>query len=311
MAIASGRSGSFWIRISLTVVVTAVVALMLPSLALSVRVIVGSNAACPSSKVISTLWNTFRQAEIAEQLTKASRLLSRDPEGYELWETPRGRFWIPQRSMASYYLFQMLAEEDRQVYGCGDYGVRPGDIALDCGANVGAYTRDALNRGARLVVAIEPAPDNLECLKRNFREEIEDGRVIVYGKGVWDRDAELELSSNEWSSGGYRFLQPGTPRGKGPVLALTTIDKLVEELRLERVHLIKMDIEGAEKKALAGAVNTLVTQRPKLVIATEHAADDTEKIPALIQTLSAGYQVECGACALFNGLVRREAMYFR
>ena len=34
----------------------------------------------------------------------------------------------------------------------------PGDTVLDCGANVGVYTKYALERGAAEVIAIEPAP---------------------------------------------------------------------------------------------------------------------------------------------------------
>jgi hypothetical protein len=45
-----------------------------------------------------------------------------------------------------------------------------------------------------LVVAIEPSPANLECLRRNMSREIASGRVIVYPKGVWDREDVLALN---------------------------------------------------------------------------------------------------------------------
>jgi FkbM family methyltransferase len=51
---------------------------------------------------------------------------------------------------------------------------------------------------------------------------------------------------------------------------LTTIDKIVDELHLPRVDLIKMDIEGAEVKALAGARNTLSRFHPRMSTAAEH-----------------------------------------
>ena len=55
------------------------------------------------------------------------------------------------------------------------------------------YTREALAEGAKLVVAIEPAPENLECLRRNLADEVAAGRVIIYGKGVWDKEDFLTI----------------------------------------------------------------------------------------------------------------------
>ena len=58
---------------------------------------------------------------------------------------------------------------------------------------MGLYAKTALASGAKLVVAIEPAPENIECLRRNLAQEIAAGRVIVYPKGVWDKDDTLAL----------------------------------------------------------------------------------------------------------------------
>ena len=85
-------------------------------------------------------------------------------------------------------------------------GVRKGDIVLDCGANLGTFTRTALDRGAKTVVAIEPAPENLECIRRSFKDEIASGRVILYPKGVWDKDDVLTLHIHHDNSAADSFL---------------------------------------------------------------------------------------------------------
>ena len=56
--------------------------------------------------------------------------------------------------------------------------------------------------GARTIVAVEPAPDNIECLRRNFADEIRAGRVIVYPKGAWDKESTLRLHRVKGNSGG-------------------------------------------------------------------------------------------------------------
>ena len=204
-----------------------------------------------------------------------------------------------------------LAEQERKIYGVGEQDVHAGDVVLDCGANVGVYTRESLKAGAKLVVAIEPAPENIECLRRNFAAEIAAGRVIVYEKGVWDKDDMLVMQVDPHNSAADSFIihRPGDVETKQ--LPLTTIDKLVAELKLERVDFIKMDIEGAEQRALAGARETLAKYHPRLALASYHVPDDPEKFPQIIRAIWPGYTMECGPCAEANGRVRPDVLYFR
>jgi len=55
-----------------------------------------------------------------------------------------------------------------------------------------------------------------------------------------------------------------------------------------------MDIEGAESKALAGAIKTIERFRPKLAIAIYHSMDDFIKIPKWIMDLNLGYEIYIG-----------------
>jgi FkbM family methyltransferase len=173
--------------------------------------------------------------------------------------------------------------------------IRPGDTVLDCGANVGVYTKYALERGAAEVIAIEPAPETISCLRRTFAADIAAGSVVVYPKGVWNRDELLQLKTNPTRSSMANSVVIGGDTG-GPAVPLTTIDKLVSELRLAHVDVIKMDIEGAEKKALEGASETLRRFRPRLAVALEHNRDDAYNIPAMVAARWPAYKIACGAC---------------
>lgn len=224
-------------------------------------------------------------------------LVQADPAGYDLYNPGGRQWWVPRRNRLA--LAEMMAEQEADVYAAGK-GVRAGDVVLDCGANVGVFTRHALDSGARTVVAIEPAPENLECLHRNFESEIRAGRVIVYPKGVWDRDDVLQLRSFDQESGGDSVALKFPGSREGPKVLLTTIDKMVAEVRLERVDFIKMDIEGAERRALAGARDTVSRYHPRMAISMEHQPDDPEAIPAVVAKLWPELKQECGPCRWVN-----------
>jgi FkbM family methyltransferase len=255
--------------------------------------ILGRAHGCPLVEAVASNRYSRRMLRAADAIAKGSRIVAAEP-GFRLWQTPRGRFWAPAGGGAA--LRWELAEQDKNIYGDGEHGVRAGDIVLDCGANVGVYTGVALAAGARLVVAIEPAPESLECLRRNFAAQIQNGRVIVCAKGVWDRDGALAINQDPGNSAAGSFVVTTPQMRKGPVLPLTTIDGIVAGLNLARVDFIKMDIEGAEAKALAGARATLAKFHPRMALAAYHRPDDVEKLPETARRAWPGYHVECGAC---------------
>jgi FkbM family methyltransferase len=246
---------------------------------------------------------------IQRQLDRDKKLLENDPAGYHLWNTAMGRYWVPQRD--DNVLTDNLAEQGTQVYGDREYGVQPGDVVFDCGANIGVYTRVALAAGAKLVVAIEPAPENVECLRRNYAAEIGQGRVIVVPKGVWDREDVLLLREDAGNSARDSFVGSFGPALRETRVPLTTIDRLVEELHLDSVGFMKLDIEGAEKRALAGARNTLRKYHPRMAIAMEHLDDDPVAIPRVVLAAAPSYRVVCGDCVDERFSVRPDVLFFR
>ena len=249
-----------------------------------------SSGECPADSLRSDEEKKRLSSEFRTELK-----LAKQDGDLQLWESPKGRFWMPGATKD--LLAFLLAEQAVKIYGKGDSGVRPGDIVFDCGAHVGVFTREALNAGAKLVVAIEPAPANLECLRRNFASEIADGRVIVYPKGVWDKEDVLTFQVDNENSARNQFV----PDGAGPAtqqIAVTTIDKLTAELRLDRVDVIKMDIEGAEQKALLGGQETIRKHKPRLAVCVYHGPTDAEQVPKVIAGLRSDYRRECGSCGI-------------
>jgi len=271
-------------------------------------VLAGRSPDCPTDRALASADNLRRQTELKDAILAASRRLETDGEGFMLWQTPRGRYWIPKDNQ--YVLPFNLAEQERGIYSLDIAGIRPGDVVLDCGANIGVYTREALNQGAALVVAIEPAPENIECLRRNFAGEIAAGKVIVYPKGLWDSETDLTLHVDPHNSAADSFLIEREGSHAAMRIPVTTIDNLVAELKLDRIDFVKMDIEGAEPRALRGGRASIARFHPRMALSVYHAPDHPVTVPREVRAAWPGYRLACGPCAEAGWRIRPDVFFF-
>jgi FkbM family methyltransferase len=265
----------------------------------------------PHCGLANTLaWTTFaKQEQSARNFHAASRLV-RAEDGLELWQTPRGDFWFPSGDASE--LFADMAEQARGIYSRPGYSVQSGDVVADCGANVGLFTREALASGARKVIAIEPVPAVIACLRRNLAAEIESGKVVVVEKGVWHKDDFLMMNLASGHQTTHSFTINYVWADGKIKLPLTTLDKIVDELHVDRVDFIKMDIEGSERSALAGARRTLARFHPRMAISTYHLKDDPEVLDARIHEAWPGYTHDCGPCKILPGpSITPEVFFYR
>jgi FkbM family methyltransferase len=227
-----------------------------------------------------------------------------------LWETPLGRFWGGEKDGRELDLLS-LEQAGGDIYQRRRVTVRDSDIVFDIGAHLGTFTRVALLRGARLVVAFEPNPVNAACFAKTFAAEIGKGRVRLVKAAVWHSAGSLTFDAEGSSQTGH-ISQSGSPgsggsqgsggsgsggsgsRGSSGSRALevraVTLDQIVDELRLDRVDFIKMDIEGAERHALAGARRLLAEHKPRLAICIYHAPDDPDVVPRAVRAGNPAYR---------------------
>ncbi len=293
----------------LVVVIPAVLLYFVPPVRFVGLSLIGRGQGCPVSKAWQINDHDRELTRIKDEMLAGQKLLGTEG-GLEHYQTPKGEFWAPKGSR--FILPFNLAEEEIAIYGRAPKGVRKGDVVLDCGANVGTFARYSLEAGAAKIIAIEPAPDNLECLRRNFPSEIADGRIVIVPKGVWDKEDILELRVDPENQAADSFVI----QRKGAVVVarvpLTTIDRMVADLGLDKVDFIKMDIEGAEVNALRGGKETIARHHPRLALSTYHRPTDPVEIPAAVRDAWSGYRVECGACSSLpeRWLLRPDVLMF-
>ncbi len=162
------------------------------------------------------------------------------------------------------------------------YEPRPGDVVFDVGACEGFFGLRVAERGGR-VRLFEPAPRLAEALSRTFAPWIASGAARVERLALGDAPGTCDFEVRDGSAvsgqlrdnrGSAREESEGTDRGSRFTVTVETLDRFVRDRRIDRLDLVKMDVEGAEFRVLHGAGRTLRDLRPDLLICTYHAPED-------------------------------------
>ena len=273
-------------------------------------VLTGRSDGCTLTSAMNVTERQDAQARASRQIADSSRRVEVDSDGFELWDTPKGRFWTPPGNGKDPLAFALSLEQSGFFDGT-TAGLRRGDMVLDCGAHLGVFTRKALAAGAKLVVAIEPVPVNLRCLRRTFADEVANGRVVIHDEGVWDRAQVLPIHFDHTDSmrSSLVFLPPGS--GSDININLNTIDAIVSQFNLARVDYLKVHVEGAEMKAIIGARQTISSHKPRIAVTPFHMKEDQRDIPTFIRSIRGDYSMECGPCTKEYNQLRPEMLFFQ
>jgi FkbM family methyltransferase len=147
-----------------------------------------------------------------------------------------------------------------------------GSTVIDAGANVGQYTLLASTcvgpQGQ--VHSFEPIPATFDRLRRHVQRN-GIGNVRLEQAALWDEPGELELGLAADLPGNCGSYSVGQTGGAVRCRAMRLDDYLAQQ-GVGRVDLVKMDIEGAEPRALRGMNATLGRDRPMLMLEANREA---------------------------------------
>jgi FkbM family methyltransferase len=171
----------------------------------------------------------------------------------------------------------------------------PGDVVVDaggCWGDTALYFADLVGPGGRVYV-LEFVEDNLKVLQSNLNANPAlASRIQVVQRAAWDQSDEILPYSSEGAATSLQRSNEIGDTGDGRLRTSTvSIDDLVAQEKMEAVDYVKMDIEGAEAKALAGAEKTIRSFRPKLAISLYHTNHDFAVIPKYIDDLNLNYRM--------------------
>ena len=158
--------------------------------------------------------------------------------------------------------------------------LRPGDLFIDVGSNIGTYAIWAAENGAD-VIALEPARDTFELLKENIK-------LNGYHVHAINAAAGMASGTTRFTSG-RDCVNHFDPSGSVEI-AVVTLDAVIGD---RAVAGVKIDVEGFELDVLRGCLHALSEQRVMLIQlewnSTSLAAVGTDRRPLADLLSTYGY----------------------
>ena len=183
-----------------------------------------------------------------------------------------------------------IVEESYEPYMTKTVKLKRGAVFIDVGAHVGKYSfyasRQVGDKGK--VIAIEPFPQNIENLKKGIKlNNFKNITIIPVANGEHDGIGYMscEWFGKEYSAGSAHLVEESDDTIEVPV---KTIDNIIKELGLERVDMMKIDVERNEWNVIKGAKWTIEKFMPILQI----EIDSMNEKAIFAYLLSLGYEYE-------------------
>ena len=195
------------------------------------------------------------------------------PGGITVIHTEKFIFGVPSEEwrLASYLGNGGVLEPGTEEYFCS-LAKRDMNI-VDVGANIGVYTLHALAAGCN-VYSYEPTPKVYKILKDNIGINGFEptGRAHTYNVAVSDVDGEVEFNIFDTSGHNSMFSEGESY----DVIHVKTVclDNHLSDLK--RVHIVKIDVEGAEALVLQGMKN-IIAMNPDIKIIMEFAPSNLKR----------------------------------
>jgi FkbM family methyltransferase len=138
-----------------------------------------------------------------------------------------------------------------------------GDVAIDVGANIGYFTviMGKAVEHTGMVYAFEPNEENRQILKKNVQENELDEIVVVRSEAVSDQNGSAELSIADINKGSHSIIKSKKPQN---VVEVPTVK--IDNVINDKIDLIKVDVEGAEDKVVAGMEQILSKYAPTVIL---------------------------------------------
>ena len=161
--------------------------------------------------------------------------------------------------------------------------------AADLGAYNGDTVRQLLEKGTpETVWAMEPDARNYKKLE-NYAEGETRADIIPVNAGAWNEETTLFFDKSGNRNASFEVNRSQTLADRPAKVVEVRAMPLDAVLGSARVDYIKYDVEGSEREALDGSLNTLTEHAPTLLVSLYHRSEDLFALPLHIHKIAPHY----------------------
>lgn len=169
--------------------------------------------------------------------------------------------------------------------------IRKGDIVIEPGVNVGFITAvlSGLVGNNGRIIALEPS----KICYNKIKNYLVKPNITLLNKALAEKDGQANFTDKDIViSHGYSTLSEFTEKEDNDneyAIDTTSIDSLFASYSLATIRLVKLDIEGAELKALQGASNALSKRAIDFILVETTFDEKYDSVNREIGELLKGY----------------------
>lgn len=143
-----------------------------------------------------------------------------------------------------------------------NYGIKP-KIIIDGGANIGLASIAFKNSYPdALIIAVEPDNENYTLLQDNIKEYTD---IHTIQAGLWNKKAFLKVS-DKYNLGKWGMITEEVPQQGDGTIDTVTISEIIQKFNLERIDILKLDIETAERELFSAGFESWLPKVKIIVI---------------------------------------------
>lgn len=212
----------------------------------------------------------IRRRVAYELLRRYTRLRPILPRGHHAYPGPGGWINLDLRESPMMLARALWIYEPDKVRAL-NAAMGPGRVFVDVGGNKGDFSLIAAKASgdSGRVLCIEPGPDNVAWIRRSVaRNRYQSVEVIEAALAETDGEATLHLGAK---SGWHTLVDDPSVAPVGEVVVATrTLDGLLADRGIDGVDVLKIDVEGAEDRVMAGGEKTFSSGYPMTVLLDLH-----------------------------------------